>query len=137
MKKVLELVSKVSSASVDDMRAATSSNFATKLLLRPVLVSICVGLSLVTLCSSAQAERITISVKGMVCSFCAQGIKKTFGRKDGVQDVAVDLDTKVVTITTNEDTSLPDTAIREAIVDAGYEVLTIERATNKAEQENR
>jgi copper chaperone CopZ len=65
----------------------------------------------------------------MVCSFCAQGIKKTFGRKESVKDVAVDLDTKVVTITTKDDASLPDTEIRESIVDAGYEVVKIERTS--------
>ncbi len=89
-------------------------------------------LSVLVLCSSAQAERISISVKGMVCSFCAQGIKKTFGRKESVQDVAVDLDTKIVTITTKDGASLPDSEIRESIVDAGYEILSIERAHEHA-----
>ena len=90
-------------------------------------------LSLLALCSSVQAERISVSVKGMVCCFCAQGIKKTFGRKESVQDVAVNLDTKVVTITIKDGASLPDADIRAGIVDAGYEVLTIERAPHKAE----
>jgi copper chaperone CopZ len=78
----------------------------------------------------AYADRISIAVKGMVCSFCAQGIKKTFGRKDAVEDVAVDLEKKIVTITTREGESLSDSEIRESIVDSGYEVLTIERATH-------
>ncbi len=105
--------------------------------MRKIFVLLFAGLALITFCSSVQAERISISVKGMVCSFCAQGIKKTFERKDGVQDVAVNLDTKVVTITTKDGTALPEAAIREAIVDAGYEVLTIERATNEGERATR
>jgi copper chaperone CopZ len=76
---------------------------------------------------SAYAERISVSVKGMVCSFCAQGIKKTFGRKDVVVDVAVDLERKIVTITTKDGTTLADNEIRESIIDAGYEVLEITR----------
>lgn len=78
--------------------------------------------------STAFAEKITISVKGMVCSFCAQGIKKTFMRKDGVEKVDVDLDQKLVTIETKAGATLSDAALTESIVDSGYEVTKIERA---------
>lgn len=78
--------------------------------------------------STAFAERITISVKGMVCSFCAQGIKKTLLRKDGVQKVDVDLDKKVVTIETKAGATMSDAALTESIVDSGYEVTKIERS---------
>jgi copper chaperone CopZ len=63
----------------------------------------------------------------MVCSFCAHGIKKTFTRKEGVESVDVDLDKKVVTITTKQGANLTDSEVKESIVDAGYEVLSIER----------
>ena len=75
----------------------------------------------------ALADQITVAVKGMVCSFCAQGIKKTFTRKEGVESVDVDLDKKVVTIMTKQGTNLTDSEVKESIVDAGYEVLSIER----------
>jgi copper chaperone CopZ len=75
----------------------------------------------------AEAEQIKIEVKGMVCSFCAQGIKKTFMRKDGVEKVDVDLDKKIVTITTKQGASLRDGDVTDSIVDAGYEVIKIER----------
>jgi copper chaperone CopZ len=78
--------------------------------------------------SVAQAEQIKIEVKGMVCSFCAQGIKKTFMRKDGVESVDVDLEKKIVIITTKKDASLKDSDLTESIADAGYEVIKIERA---------
>lgn len=80
--------------------------------------------------SFAYAEQVTVTVKGMVCSFCAQGIKKTFMRKDGVEKVDVDLDKKLVTITTAQGVSLKDSDLTESIVDAGYEVVTIERKPN-------
>lgn len=95
--------------------------------MKKYFLSLVVLFSCVYVPLSASAERISISVKGMVCSFCAQGIKKTFGRKDGVLDVAVDLDRKVVTITTKDGTTLADSEIRESIIDAGYEVLEIKR----------
>ena len=78
--------------------------------------------------SAAHAETIKIEVKGMVCSFCAQGIKKTFMRKDGVENVDVDLDKKIVTIKTKDGATLTDANVTDSIVDAGYEVIKIERA---------
>jgi copper chaperone CopZ len=75
----------------------------------------------------AHADQITIAVKGMVCSFCAQGIKKTFLRKDGVEQVDVDLDKKIVTIKTKDGAALSDSDVKDSIVDAGYEVVSIDR----------
>jgi copper chaperone CopZ len=91
----------------------------------------CIIVSVVVLASLfsrvAHADEITIAVKGMVCSFCAQGIKKTFLRKDGVEQVDVDLDKKLVTIKTKEGATLSDSDVKESIVDAGYEVVSIDR----------
>ncbi|MEN9847237.1 MAG: hypothetical protein RIS36_2384 [Pseudomonadota bacterium] len=75
----------------------------------------------------AFADQITVAVKGMVCSFCAQGIKKTFTRKEGVESVDVDLERKIVVITTKQGATLTDSDVKESIVDAGYEVLSIDR----------
>ena len=90
-----------------------------------IIVSVVVVASLFS--RVAHAEEITIAVKGMVCSFCVQGIKKTFLRKDGVEQVDVDLDKKIVTIKTKAGAALSDSDVKESIVDAGYEVLSIDR----------
>jgi mercuric ion binding protein len=76
----------------------------------------------------AHAETITVGVKGMVCSFCAQGIKKSFSRDAVVEKVDVDLDKKLVLITTSKGQNLPDNVIKQTITDAGYEVTDIKRA---------
>jgi copper chaperone CopZ len=70
---------------------------------------------------------ITIGVKGMVCSFCAQGIEKKFSKLPEVEEVKVDLKTKVVTLKTKSDKDLQDNKIKEVITEAGYNVTTIER----------
>jgi len=90
-----------------------------------IIVSLFTVASLVS--RAAHADEVTIAVKGMVCSFCAQGIKKTFLRKEGVESVEVDLDQKVVTIRTKQGGALSDAEVKESIVDAGYEVLSMER----------
>ena len=75
----------------------------------------------------AAAEEIAVRVNGMVCSFCAQGIIKKFKAQKPVEAVRVDLDTKLVHVTTKKDLPLDDAAIREVIEYAGYEVAAIER----------
>lgn len=78
----------------------------------------------------ASAEEVMVTVKGMVCSFCAQGIKKTFGKLDSVKSVYVDLDKKIVTLQTQDSKPLSDEEIKRTINDAGYDVLSIERGKN-------
>lgn len=73
------------------------------------------------------AEEVTITVKGMVCSFCAQGIKKTFGKMEDVKTVNVDLEKKFVKLDLKDGSKLTDEAIEAGIKDAGYDVEKIER----------
>ena len=73
------------------------------------------------------ADQVTVTVKGMVCSFCAQGIKKTFGKKDSVQSIDVDLDKKLVSIGIKKDMTLSDEEIKQTITDAGYEPVDLVR----------
>jgi copper chaperone CopZ len=84
-------------------------------------------LSFLIFAPPAFAEEITVTVKGMVCSFCAQGIKKTFSKNENVTDINVDLDNKLVKLKTKDGTTLEDGELREKITDAGYEVISIER----------
>jgi copper chaperone CopZ len=72
----------------------------------------------------ALAETVSFGVKGMVCSMCAQGIKKKFSALD-IKDVSVDLDKKLVTYTS--DKVLSDSQITDLIKDAGYAVTDIKR----------
>jgi len=75
----------------------------------------------------AAAETAIVTVKGMVCSFCAQGIKKTFSKIDSVEDVKVDLENKFVTLKLKTGKNLADDQIKTLIHDAGYEVVSVER----------
>ena len=77
--------------------------------------------------SVSVAEEVTVTVKGMVCSFCAQGLKKTFGKKENVKGIEVDLDKKVVKVETSEGKPLSDEEIKSTINDAGFDVVNIER----------
>jgi mercuric ion binding protein len=83
--------------------------------------------SLCFLSLSAFAGEINVKVQGMVCSMCAQGIKKNFSKVNGVKDIKVDLDKKFVQILTNDGQDVGNDKINEVIKEAGYNVSSIER----------
>ena len=64
------------------------------------------------------SEAKTYNVPGIHCGQCAAAIKQEVSAVDGVEEVDVDVDTKVVTIRGD---ALSDGALREAIEEAGYE----------------
>lgn len=82
---------------------------------------------LMTMSGAAYAETIKATVNGLVCSFCATGIEKTFKKQAAVEDVQVDLDAKLVTIHTKQGQELDDKTITSLITDAGYSVTDIKR----------
>ena len=70
---------------------------------------------------------IEVLVKGMVCSFCVQGVEKKFSGEDSVEKVEVKLDESKVLLWIKDDQSLSDDTINDLIKDAGYNVESITR----------
>ena len=70
---------------------------------------------------------IEVKVKGMVCSFCAQGIQKTFEKDPAVLSVTVDLESLWVKLLIVESMAITDAKIRTVIEGAGYSVGEIRR----------
>lgn len=64
------------------------------------------------------SETLTYTVPGMSCGHCEAAVTDEVSAVEGVESVAVDLDSKRVEVTGER---LDDSAIRAAIVDAGYE----------------
>ncbi len=82
---------------------------------------------LAVLSGTAYADTIKASVNGLVCAFCATGIEKTFNEQPSVATVNVDLENKLVTITTKPQQDLNDVVVTKLITDAGYSVTGITR----------
>ena len=66
-------------------------------------------------------NELTLSVPGMTCGHCEAAVKGEVGKVVGVAAVAVDLDTKLVTVSGDE---LDRDAIVAAIDEAGFEVAS-------------
>ena len=89
--------------------------------------NIMIALSVFLFTASAFAETAKVQVNGMVCAFCAQGIKKKFAENPNVESCEVDLDKKIVEIKMKKDKKVSDDDIRKTIKDAGYTVIRVER----------
>jgi mercuric ion binding protein len=80
-----------------------------------------------SLAGLAQAVTIEMTVNGLVCGFCAQGIEKTLRKDPATHDVVVSLADRLVAIATKPGTDIPDETLRKALIDAGYDVKAISR----------
>ena len=63
----------------------------------------------------------TYEVKGMTCGHCVNAVSTELSTLDGVNEVAVQLETGKVTVTS--EAPLDPASVREAIDEAGYELV--------------
>jgi len=64
----------------------------------------------------------TYTVVGMTCAHCVGAVSGELSALDGVEAVQVDLGTGAVTVTSAA--ALPQDQVREAVDEAGYELVT-------------
>jgi len=64
-------------------------------------------------------NELVLSVPGMTCGHCETAVKGEVGKVAGVTDVAVDLATKLVTVTGQ---TVDRAAVVAAVDEAGFEV---------------
>ena len=72
-------------------------------------------------------EPIVAKVLGAVCDFCAKAMNKTFGKRDDVAAVYVDLDAKTLNLVLAPGATMTDKTLRKAVKKSGYKVDTIAR----------
>ena len=63
-------------------------------------------------------ETLSYTVPAMHCGHCERAVKEEVSAVTGVSEVAVDLESKIVTVTGS---AFDDMAVRAAIEEAGYE----------------
>lgn len=62
----------------------------------------------------------TYTVTGMTCGHCVQSVTEEVSEVQGVTEVAVDLPTGKVTVTSEQ--PVPEDRIRAAVIEAGYQL---------------
>ena len=93
--------------------------------MKHLLLVVGLGLSLTSL-SGFATPSYKVTVNGMVCSFCAQGIEKKMKALNETKDVYVGLKNRLVVVEVKEGLTLSQDSIKKIIKDAGYEVKSIE-----------
>ncbi len=94
---------------------------------------ITVALTLVGWSSLTFATTTVLTVNGMVCAFCAQGIEKRLSKMPETQGVFVDLKKKIVAVQAKEGMTLDKKLLQSEIKDAGYDVTKIEDSDHPLE----
>jgi copper chaperone CopZ len=75
-----------------------------------------------------------MTVNGLVCGFCAQGIEKTLRKNPATADVVVSLEDRLVAVSTKAGQDITDETLRKALTDSGYDVKAIERTQASMEE---
>ncbi len=96
--------------------------FALKFMATGISIMLATGL----FSSAWAAESVKVTVNGMVCAFCAQGIEKRLSKLPATKAVFVDLKKKVVAVEAKEGQTLDGKTITSEITDAGYDVVRLE-----------
>ena len=77
--------------------------------------------------TDARSMDLTVTVKGMVCDFCARAVGKVFGKNTAVQDVHVDLDNGEIHVSLTPGMTLSDDEIETLVKKSGYAMVSVER----------
>jgi copper chaperone CopZ len=88
---------------------------------------------LLLLARDARSESIEMTVNGLVCGFCAQGIEKTLRKNPAAEDVLVSLEHRLVVVATRPGADIADDVLRQALRDAGYDIKAIVRTDRSME----
>ena len=89
---------------------------------------ILLAMTLLTVAVSSTAATIEMTVNGLVCAFCAQGIEKKLKKFPATAEVIVNLEHRLVAVALRDGQDIPDADLRKALTDAGYTVKSISRS---------
>jgi copper chaperone len=68
-----------------------------------------------------QKKTLTIAIEGMSCNHCKKAVEDALKTLDGVYEANVNLEANNATVTF-EDNKVTEKHLKEAIINAGYEV---------------
>lgn len=89
------------------------------------------------LSTAAAAATLELTVDGLVCTFCAEGIDKAFRKHEATEDVYVNLDAGLVAVALKPGQTIEAADVEELLTDAGYTLrasTTSERAIAEIRQ---
>jgi copper chaperone CopZ len=91
-------------------------------------IQVLLAATLLSVAASSTAATIEMTVNGLVCAFCAQGIEKKLKKFPATAEVVVNLEHRLVAVSLKVGQDIPDADLRKALTDAGYTVKSIARS---------
>ncbi len=74
-------------------------------------------------------EPVVVKVLGVVCEFCAKAMNRTFGRREEIAAVHVDLDSKTLNLVLKWKGAMDDAEIDRLVARSGYKTRSIHRGS--------
>lgn len=91
-------------------------------------LQVLLAMTLFAVSAIGSAATIEMTVNGLVCAFCAQGIEKKLKKFPATAEVVVSLEHRLVAVALKDGLDIPDADLRKALTDAGYAVKSISRS---------
>lgn len=79
----------------------------------------------------------TVTVHGMVCSFCSSSLEKKFKKEKAVKEIKVDLDTKEVVVVFKKGKTIEDKRLTKIVTSSGFKVVSIKEDSGGDKKEGR
>jgi copper chaperone CopZ len=89
---------------------------------------IALALTFLAVAGSSAATTIEMTVNGLVCAFCAQGIEKKLKKLPATAEVMVNLEHHLVAVALKDGQDISDAELRKALTNAGYTVKAVSRS---------
>lgn len=71
---------------------------------------------------------IQVKILGMSCPFCAYGVEQKLKKLDGVEQLTVELESGIATLTMEAGADVSNRTLKETVEDAGFEPAAIARS---------
>lgn len=75
-----------------------------------------------------QPRQIQVKILGMSCPFCVYGVEQKLKRLDGVEELDVELESGIATLTMEDEADLSNETLKTTVDDAGFEASAIVRS---------
>ena len=85
---------------------------------------------------AAGGEPVVADVLGVVCDFCAKAMNKTFGKREEIAAVYVDLDDKTLSLVFKPGQTLDDETVEKLVKKSGYRIKNIRRGADALKGEH-
>ncbi|MCH8313621.1 MAG: heavy-metal-associated domain-containing protein [Nitrospinae bacterium] len=95
------------------------------------LILVFLLLSVFPLHAEEAVQKIVIKVEGLYCPFCAYGLEKHLKKLKGYKKVEVNLKHGVAELYIKRGMTVTDSAIQQAVEDAGFDSASIKRLENR------